>query len=265
MASDPSIVLVIGTRFISDLNAEQVHDTTEADLAITMIGGDARVARSKLPEIAIDTPVQVIDMQKHILVIDERDWSLEHPVNCKGEFKGLSECPVQKAALQWLHNSGGVPPMPVGRYEVEVEDDGATLTIKGHEPVKIWGVCRHCDHAAGRHYPGITAPRLCDVQGCDCPGFLDRHDRYIVEQDTDPDPDGEEDPRATGESWVIVDTSDSTFHSDWFTQADAIREAQRLNITPGCPCGHSAKSHNDNGCQNPNCDCKRTREEIEDG
>lgn len=28
-----------------------------------------------------------------------------------------------------------------------------------------------CGHKEGQHYPGITAPRLCDVKGCECDGF----------------------------------------------------------------------------------------------
>lgn len=28
-----------------------------------------------------------------------------------------------------------------------------------------------CGHREGHHYPGISAPRLCDVEGCPCKGF----------------------------------------------------------------------------------------------
>lgn len=219
------ILILIGTH---DITKAPHDDIAAADIVISMIGDEAKLHKHRWgPE---DEPVKIIDQQKHMLVIQEGDWALEHPIQCKGEQKGLSDCDVQKAVLLWMHSVGGVAPMPVGRYSVKLSEDGGVLIVGDRqEPVKLWGVCRHCGHIRGKHYPGITAKQLCDVDGCDCPGYIDRHDRFIVKQDPDPDPDGEEDPRATGESWMSWDTETDTAMSDWFTEADAIDDAQKLN------------------------------------
>lgn len=54
----------------------------------------------------------------HVADIREDRFSLEHPVECRK--LGLLDCPLDKA-LEALPG----PPMPFGRYPVELQDDGS--------------------------------------------------------------------------------------------------------------------------------------------
>jgi Family of unknown function (DUF6085) len=65
----------------------------------------------------------------HIAEFRERDYGLEHPVECRKE--GLLNCPVDKA----IWNLGVAEP-PQGRYSVSLDEDGA-LVIGPRAPDKV--------------------------------------------------------------------------------------------------------------------------------
>jgi hypothetical protein len=62
--------------------------------------------------------------------------------------------------------------------------------------------------------------------------ILGHPERYAVRKQDDPEPAEHPEGGDSSEGWEVFDTADDGIMSDWFTEADAIAEAARLNALP---------------------------------